>query len=264
MPRVLHKNLLCELMMKRRLALCLDYDGTIAPIVSSPEEALPPPEIRELMGTLVQHPEHLSLVVASGRRVKEVQSLLALEGPSAIIGTHGLEVMDWVGQLRLTSPIAHCLPAMDKMRDWLNSAVSSKSGFFVEDKMLAVAFHYRNGNHTEAANIVEHLKRFVRKEAAELKVLHGEHVIELVPRVAPDKGFALLSLLHNNDESHCLPAYFSDDLSDEGAFYKVRQYGITVLVGPERPSYAEFRIERSQLLDVLTALVETLGNHPRC
>jgi trehalose-6-phosphatase len=48
MPRVFHKTLLCELMRKRRLALCLDYDGTIAPIASSPE-ALPPPEIRDLI-----------------------------------------------------------------------------------------------------------------------------------------------------------------------------------------------------------------------
>jgi trehalose-phosphatase len=117
MSRVFPKNLLCELTRKRRLARCLDYDGTIAPIASSPEEALPPPEIRDLMLALSQHPERLSLTVASGRRVIEVHALLALERPLAIIGTHGLEVLDWDGRLCLTSPIAHCLPAIDKTRD---------------------------------------------------------------------------------------------------------------------------------------------------
>ena len=86
----------------------------------------------------------------------------------------------------------------------------------------------------------------------------GDYVTELVPRVAPDKGFVLLSLLRRNRESQWLPTYFSDDRNDESAFYQVRRHGITVLVGPERPSCAEYRIERDELGDVLTAMVETL------
>jgi len=259
MPRSLPKNLLCELISKRQLALCLDYDGTIAPITSSPEEAVPPPEIRDVMIALTEHPDRLLLVVASGRRLEEVQLLLAIERPVAIIGTHGLELMDWNGRRRLTAPVAHCLDALDKARVWLNATLNLRRGFFIEDKRLVLALHYRGADRADAAAVVARLKRLVNQEMSELQVVDGDRVSEFVPRVAPDKGFALLSLLERNGSPRWLPAYFSNDVSDEGAFYKLRPHGVTALVGPERRSCTEYRLEsRADLTELLARLADTL------
>jgi trehalose 6-phosphate phosphatase len=258
MPRLLPKDHLSKLLCKKRLALCLDYDGTIAPITSNPEEALPTAEIRDLIVALTRRPERVLMAIASGRRAKEVKALLAVEGPLAVVGMHGLEVIDWEGERRITSPTVHCRPALDKARIWLNTIAGSRQGFFVEDKGLAFALHYRRANWNEAAVTIDRLRMLVNNEAPELEMIQGDLVVELVPRVAPDKGFAFLSLAEAN--GRCMPVYFSDDPGDEGAFYKLRRYGITVLVGPERQSCAEYRVEdREGLTRVLSTVAEAVA-----
>jgi trehalose 6-phosphate phosphatase len=246
MPRLLPHDLLRRLAQRRRIAICLDYDGTIAPITPNPEEALPTAEIRDLISALAHDPERVRVAVASGRTAGEVKALLGIEAPLAFIGLHGLEVVDWDGRRRLTSPVEHCRAALDKARVWLNTVAGSRHGFFVEDKGLAVALHYRRANRFDAQAVVERLRRLVAGEAGELLIVDGDMVVEMLPRVAPDKGFAFLSLIER--ERGVVPVFFSDDHSDEGAFYKLRREGITVLVGPERMSCAEFRIESADRL----------------
>ncbi len=257
MPRLLPNDLLCKLSHKRKVAICLNYDGTIAPITANPEEALPTAEIRDLIVRIARSPDGILMAVASGRRAQEVRSLLGFEGPLAIIGVHGLEVVDWEGRRRFTSPITHCQSALDRARVWLSTIAGSRRGFFVEDKEIACALHYRRASWTEAASVISRLRMLVDREAPELELVHGELVVELLPRVAPDKGFALLSLLERNAGIRCTPVYFSDDRGDESAFYKLRRHGITVLVGEERQSCAEYRVEsREEVVQILASVAE--------
>ena len=260
MPRLLPEDLLCKLLCKRRLAICLDYDGTIAPITPNPEEALPTAEIRDLIVTLAQFPSRTLIAIASGRRTEEVRALCGIDEPVAFIGMHGLEVVDWEGRRRLTSPTVHCQAALDKARVWLKTIAGSRSGFYVEDKGLTFALHYRRANIPEALATIARLRALVSRETPELEILQGEQAVELVPRVAPDKGFSFLSLLERTPGPRCTPVFFSDDRSDEGAFYKLRRHGVTVLVGPERQSCAEYRIEtREEMAGVLAAVADAIS-----
>ena len=260
MPRQLPDDLLCKLLRKRRTAICLDYDGTIAPITPNPEEALPTAEMRDLIITLARRPSRVLVAIASGRRTEEVRALCGIDDAVAFIGMHGLEVVDWDGRRRLTSPTVHCQAALEKARMWLKTIAGARAGFFVEDKGLAFALHYRRANRVEAAATIERLRMLVNREAPELEMLRGEQAIELVPRVAPDKGFSFLALIEKASGPRCTPVFFSDDRSDEGAFYKVRRYGITVMVGAERQSCAEYRIEtREEMVGVLMAVADAVS-----
>ena len=255
MPRALPKDLLRNLARRRRLAICLNYDGTIAPITANPEEALPSAEIRDLIVRLAQSPRRIRMAIASGRRANEVRALVAYDGPIAIIGVHGLEAVDWNGCRRFTSPVAHCANALDKARLWLGTIAGSRRGFFVEDKGIGCALHYRSASWDEAASVTAQLRMLIEREAPELEMLQGHLVIEIVPRVAPDKGFAFLSLIERDPGIRFTPVYFSDDPQDEGAFYKLRRYGVTVLVGEERQSCAEYRLaSREEIVEVLAGV----------
>src|SRR5215472_15674860 len=79
MPRLLPPDLLCDLVDRRRVAICLDYDGTIAPISPNPEEALPSLETRDLIVALAEFPARVLMAVASGRRTDHVKALLAID-----------------------------------------------------------------------------------------------------------------------------------------------------------------------------------------
>ncbi|SRR5579885_674216 len=261
MPRALPKEFLRNLARRRRLAICLNYDGTIAPITANPEEALPSAEIRDLIIRLAESPRSVLMAIASGRRASEVRALLAYDGPLAIIGVHGLEVVDWDGRRRFTSPIAHCANALDKARLWLGTIAGSRRGFFVEDKEICCALHYRRASWDEAASVGARLRMLIEREAPELEIIQGHMVIEIVPRVAPDKGFAFLSLIERTPGIRCTPVYFSDDPQDESAFYKLRRCGITVLVGEERQSCAEYRVDsREAVVEALAGVSTELAS----
>jgi alpha,alpha-trehalase len=234
----------------------------LAPLTRSPQDALPTKELRNLLTALGTYPDRLLIAVASGRTLDDVSSLLAIDDGIAVIGTHGLEVLDWTGRRLLTASVVHCMPALERVRAWLNEFASCQDGFFIEDKRFAIALHYREASNASALIAIEGLQKFLRQQASELEILHGEAVAELIPRVASDKGFALLSLLRAKGEwRRYMPIYFSDDAGDEGAFFKVRRHGVTILVGPERASCAEFRVEnRDHLTEVLIGVAQAIEN----
>ena len=61
------------------ILLLSDYDGTLTPIVSRPEEAILSPEVREKLRALTEKPV-FSVGIISGRSLSEVKSLVEIEG----------------------------------------------------------------------------------------------------------------------------------------------------------------------------------------
>jgi len=72
--------------------LLSDYDGTLTPIVSRPEEAILSPEVSEKLRALAQK-STFSVGIISGRPLSEVKSLVGMEG-IYYAGNHGLEMED--------------------------------------------------------------------------------------------------------------------------------------------------------------------------
>ena len=72
------------------LLLLSDYDGTLTPIVSRPEEAILSPEVRDKLCALTQKPTS-SVGILSGRSLSELKSMVAIEG-IYYAGNHGLEI----------------------------------------------------------------------------------------------------------------------------------------------------------------------------
>jgi trehalose-phosphatase len=108
----------------------------------------------------------------------------------------------------------------------------------VENKKLSFVVHYRGARpgavRRAEAVLGEELERF----RPQLNQLAGKKTWEILPREIEGKGSAVRSLLADFS-GPVLPIYVGDDTTDEPAFGVLRQ-GLTVCVGPARPTRARF------------------------
>ena len=196
-----------------RTALCLDYDGTLAPIVPDPEAARPFENGLELLGRLAARAAAVALV--SGRPVEFLATHAAAPGVR-YLGLYGLEeIRD--GQLLVDPAVAEAEPAVRKaLAELAADPVVRESGAHVEDKGRAVAVHLRRVAEPErwAGPVAEVARRVA--EANRLEVQPGRLVWELRPAVRGDKGDAVRKVVASSGAEAVLVA--GDDLGDLPAF----------------------------------------------
>lgn len=110
----------------QKLALLLDYDGTLAPIAPHPDLAHLPPETKNVIQRLSNHSD-VFVAVISGRNVENVKKMVGIEGIT-YAGNHGLEILHADG-----SKFVHPMPAQyeDKVSDLLKAMQESVSVDFV-------------------------------------------------------------------------------------------------------------------------------------
>jgi alpha,alpha-trehalase len=211
----------------KRLAVFLDYDGTLSPIVETPDLAVMPEDIREAVTALSRH---CPVGIISGRDLKDVRDKVRIEdivyaGSHGfdIAGPKGLQVEDTVGE--------EFLSVLDKAEKALSQKLDAIQGLLVERKKFAIAIHYRRVDPEK----VERVEAVVDEVAAghpELRKSYGKKIFELQPKTDWHKGKALFSLLRalRLDREDVLPFYIGDDVTDEDAFRALKGRGIGIVV----------------------------------
>jgi trehalose 6-phosphate phosphatase len=258
-PSPLPENLLSDLVQRKPILLCLDYDGTISEIVSEPRLARPVDGVTEVLHVLAAHRERVATALISGRALRDLHSMLPIPKGMALAGVHGLELLDATGKIEVAPGISDCREDLERVRTWLERNLPANSGFIVENKGVAVALHYRTAPELVAQNVRECFERFVTEFTTSLRPRHGNKVIEALPKIA-SKATALRTLwLRVGYEFE--PVYFGDDLTDEDAFSELGKRGISVLVGPPRPSAARYQVDSPaevvRVLETLAAALDT-------
>jgi trehalose 6-phosphate phosphatase len=215
-------------LVRKNPAFFLDYDGTLTPIVSHPEDAV----LSESMRSVVMELATLcSVAVVSGRDRAEVQKLVGLD-ELIYAGSHGFDISGPGGMHMQHNEALAFLPALDKAQKLLVDRLSRIPGGQVERKKFSIAVHYRNVAQ-EVVPDIEHLVDEVHGRYPELRKGAGKKVIELQPDIEWNKGKAVLWLLDHApfNEDAILPVYIGDDLTDEDAFAAIRNSGVGILVG---------------------------------
>ena len=64
---------------KKNLALLLDYDGTLSPLVSHPDLAVLPVEAKQILEKLSKR-SNIFIAVISGRSVENVKQMVGING----------------------------------------------------------------------------------------------------------------------------------------------------------------------------------------
>ena len=222
------------------LFFLLDYDGTLTPIVSRPELAFCPPQVKIILEQLRDTP-HVFLSVISGRSLEDIRKKVGLPGIT-YVGNHGLDIQNPAGMhKKILSPSRQ--KELGKITQRLRESIGEIPGIFFEDKGSLLAVHYRNVAQKHIMRIQEILEETLAGHRGRWKATPGKMVVEIQPEVDFHKGKSVKELLKGTPRD-LLPVYLGDDRSDEDAFREVKGRGITVLVGPEmRASEAEYYLE---------------------
>jgi len=226
---------------KQRLLLC-DYDGTLTPIVDSPEMANLTDETRKLLAGLVHKPG-INVAIVSGRALADVKERVGISGV-VYAGNHGFEIEG--PEIQFIYPLTEEISSIIRlMGTVLKRAMSRVKGVIVEDKGMTLSVHYRlvdADQLPEVNSIFENTVRTARK-LGKIKTTSGKKVHEVRPAIPWHKGNAVQlvydKFAHSHKRGQVLPVYLGDDLTDEDAFKTVNDLdGISILIGEGSQSSA--------------------------
>jgi trehalose 6-phosphate phosphatase len=218
------------------LAVFLDYDGTLTPIVDDPEAAELAPDTRDVLRRLG---ERTVVGIVSGRDLDDVRSRVGLDG-LAYAGSHGfdLHLADGTRRQLAEGHLGDLARGEQQLRDRL----AGIAGVRVERKRFAVAVHDRGVDDPAVRDHVAALVGEVADGEPRLRRTGGKRVHELRPDLDWDKGRAIEALVTALDAADRLPVYVGDDTTDEDGFRAVRvRDGVGVVVRGEddaRPTLA--------------------------
>lgn len=247
------------LRQRGRLALLLDFDGTLAPIASDPDAVRLPPPVDAALRHLVARPD-VMVAVLSGRALADIESRVGIYGVF-FAGNHGLEMagpnLTWVHE-----EAADLAPVVAGVAARLRRRLRRISGVRVEEKGLTASVHYRNADVADRELVRRAIDEEVRSvQSGTLHVTSGKRVFEIRPNVDWDKGAAsrwLLERAYGTAWADLTCAmYAGDDRTDEDAFRALAGGAITVKVGSSAvPTAARF-IARN--VDEVAALLAELA-----
>jgi len=219
-----------------RMAVFLDFDGTLVHIADRPDLVHVPPS---LLTTIQEVYDRLdgALALISGRSIADLDALLMpLQLPVA--GVHGIEHRDASGELQ-SSP-ASAIP--EAVRQRVIALAATDPALILEDKVSSLALHYRQSPAMESL-IRNELQEIFTDLGQDFILQDGKMMLELRPAGAT-KGTAVSKFMSEPPFAGRQPIFIGDDITDEDAFHVVNQMdGYSVKVGPrDRDSAARYEL----------------------
>jgi trehalose-phosphatase len=241
-----------------RVALFLDYDGTLTPIVLRPEMAVLSEEMRE---TVRAAADKFFVAVVSGRDLADIRKLVGI--PSlCYAGSHGFDITGPEEKHLEFQKGKDFIPRLEKAKQKIKSQIESIPGAHIEDKKFSFAVHFREVPSEDRPKIEKAVDEAVT-EFSGLRKSPGKKVFEIQPDLDWNKGKALLWLLESFhlDSPDVQPIYIGDDVTDEDAFQVLKDIGIGIVVGMNsRSSAARYRLngpeEVGRFLQMLISAVK--------
>ncbi|MEV4435580.1 trehalose-phosphatase [Streptomyces sp. NPDC049555] len=250
--------------------VALDFDGTLAEIVTDPERARAHPGAVPALARLAPH--LASVAVVTGRPAGAAVRHGGFAGVPGlerlvVLGHYGAERWDAVtGTVRAPAP--H--PGVAAVRAELPGVLDASGtwqGTWTEDKGRAIAVHTRRATDPQAAFDALRAPLAALAERHGLIVEPGRFVLELRPP-GVDKGVALAGYLRETGARAVL--YAGDDLGDVAAFAAVEELrgegvaGTLVCSGSAEVTVLAERADLvvdgpSGVVELLTALADKLG-----
>lgn len=249
----------------KNLFIFLDYDGTLTPIVDTPDMAVLPRETKALLLKLSKVPL-FTLAIISGRSLQDIKRKVRL--PKIIYaGNHGLE-LEGPG-LRSLCPVPPSYNViLKKLKDKLKTRLSCIPGVIIEDKGLTLSIHYRMAPKNSQKAIWQIVTDEIRSCSAQkvAGINLGKKIIEIKPIKGSDKGKIASWLLARQyfllNEQPVLSVYIGDDVTDEDAFNALRDKGMTVFVGRSSTSAAQYYLKDTKEVLKFLYMLSSL-NHKR-
>ncbi len=216
------------LLRASRIALFLDFDGTLVDLAARPDAIDVPAGLASGLAELSDRLEG-RLALVSGRGIPDLERYLG-QLAVARAGSHGIARV--LADGATLGDEAQALPeeAVEAIE-----AFAAEHGFVLETKPHGAALHYRASPDLEALGL-EFASALA--EAHALQVKRGKSIVELVRRGA-DKGGAVRAFMAVPPFAGSVPVFVGDDVTDEDGFAAAEDFGgFGVLVGGRAPTRA--------------------------
>jgi trehalose-phosphatase len=243
-----------------RLAVFLDFDGTLSPIVPQPDDAAPADGAREALQRLARS---CPVAIISGRDLPDVQRRVGVPG-IWYAGSHGFQLEGPDGQAHEYEQAHVASAALDDAERALRERIESIPGAIVERKKYSVTAHYRMVDAERAVEVTDAIAE-VAARFPELRATKARMAGELVPNLEWHKGHALRWLLGqvSPPQARLTPLYAGDDLTDEDALAAIADVGLGIVVRSaehgDRPTAAHLAVDSpAELCDLLNQVAEVL------
>jgi len=224
---------------RERLALCLDFDGTLAPIVEDPASATLPAQTHDHLVTLAGNPT-VDIAVISGRALEDIQSRIDIPGID-YAGNHGLEYKEGA-EMWVHPVVERRRGVLELVCRQLERKLDPISGCFVEDKYATTTVHYRRADTDDASLVVSTVQDIVEGRDG-LSMTVDNQAVEIRPDVDHHKGDAVEELVEIDADT--VVCYLGDAETDVDAFRRLDARDdetICVSVGGELPA-SGYRLE---------------------
>ncbi|XP_047330823.1 trehalose-phosphate phosphatase A-like isoform X2 [Impatiens glandulifera] len=258
------------------IALFLDYDGTLSPIVDNPDCAVMSPAMRSTVRNVAKL---FPTAIISGRSRDKVYEFVGLP-ELYYAGSHGMDIKapfksasskllppecsrscnKQAKEVNLFQPASEFLPMIDEVLRSLVEITEEIEGSKVENNKFCVSVHYRNVDQKNWAAVAQRVQEIL-EDYPRLRLTHGRKVLEIRPVLDWDKGKAVEFLLESlglNDRDDVLPIYIGDDRTDEDAFKVLREgkrgYGILVSSVPKESNASYSLKDPSEVMEFLKSL----------
>ena len=198
----------------RRVALFLDYDGTLREIVADPAAAAPTPAILDLLTRLTALP-NVDVTIISGRQAVDLDRFVG-RFPFTLVAEHGADHRPPNGPwARADADVDYRWK--DQLRPVLTQFAASTPGSFIEDKRTSLVWHYRRADPEfgtwKANQLAAELAAVSSNEP--VTVRHGKKIVEATAAEV-NKGAAVDRLIRG--KAYDLVFCVGDDATDETMF----------------------------------------------
>ncbi|MEW6096025.1 MAG: bifunctional alpha,alpha-trehalose-phosphate synthase (UDP-forming)/trehalose-phosphatase, partial [bacterium] len=248
----LAERLLNNFVDSNKRIIFLDYDGTLVPIVSKPELAVPNEEINMILKKICELP-NTDVVLISGRAKNTLQTWFGNLNIN-FIAEHGAWLKHINNDWETIKPLKNdwkkqIIPILEIHTDRL-------PGSFIEEKEYSIVWHYRRSDpelaSIRAKELADYLVNFTAN--IDIQVLRGSKVIEL-RNSGINKGNAAIQFLSKNEYDFILA--IGDDWTDEDLFKNLPEKAYSIRVGLTQ-SYARFNFHNYiEVIQLLKRLINT-------
>ncbi|GMR04609.1 MAG: hypothetical protein BMS9Abin23_0509 [Thermodesulfobacteriota bacterium] len=209
----------------RMVFLFLDYDGTLTPIVSTPDEARLADDMRSIVKRLK---EKVPVAVISGRSLADIRERVGIEG-IIYAGNHGAEV--WDGEKTVVSQNhTEKRVLLEELIVELREKLDHIHGVIVEDKGVTASIHFRLIKPRDLAEFFDIFSSTVKGSETAFRITSGKKVFEIRPIDIWNKG-DVVEWITKKIMPGRKPVYIGDDTTDEDAYRAIKGRGVSINVG---------------------------------
>lgn len=242
------REALTRIARTEHLLVAMDFDGTMAPIVSHADDARPLPRAATAFAGLSVLPRTTTALI-SGRALASLRQVASPPVDTLLIGSHGAEA--WLGPgstgLRLDEEQEALLAEVHSI---LADIVERAPGTMLEEKPAGVVLHTRQADDDVAQDAVA-AARSLLEDRRGVYLKDGKRVLE-TSVVNASKGEGITFLRQITDATAVL--FAGDDTTDEDALARLEPGDVGVKVGLDY-TQARYRVEApvhvAEMLEVL-------------